>query len=371
MNQMLEVGDRLLVADIGGGTADIVVQEVVSEGKNYRVKQVTKSSGGLCGGTYVDTKFMDFLHKKIPCLTEYMKKNPNIYSEFIRRWEDIKVSFGEPTTRGESTDIGSLPQKLATEWENYDRRMGLSPRSSYDELEITYTEMMEQIFDPVVEQNLDLISQQLVQASGVKLMVVVGGFAGSCYLMDRIKRHFSDQVPVILSPPDPGSAVCQGAVALALNPQVIVSRVTHLTYGILCSRNFEADVDPLEYREIVEGVAKCNNRFNVYVQTGTDLKIDECVSKILTPVYPGQIKMKFELYSSTETDPRYTTAESVTREGELEIDISEARELGRDRQVRLSLFFGRTSIEAKAEAVNFHSDAVQQALQFPVKLAYL
>lgn len=142
--QILEVGDKLLVADVGGGTSDIVVQEVVSIGKSYSRKEVTTSSGGLCGGTYVDARFMDFLHRKIgPCLPECVAKHPNIYAQLIRAWEYTKTNFGHLSTRGDCTDI-DLPNRLAIEWESYDRR-NPSPnhtpaRESYDVVEITYKE---------------------------------------------------------------------------------------------------------------------------------------------------------------------------------------------------------------------------------------
>jgi len=172
--QVLEVGDKLLVADIGGGTADIVVQEVVSVENNksrkgsYRVKEATISSGGLCGGTFVDLRFIEFLHAKIgPCLKECIIKEPKIYPILIKAWEDHKVCFGDPSHVGVSVDF-NLPSKLVTEWERYDVRMGHSRRSSYDELEITFEEM-QSIFDPVIDQNLELIHNQLMQIGGVKV----------------------------------------------------------------------------------------------------------------------------------------------------------------------------------------------------------
>lgn len=55
---IFEVGDKLLVVDIGGGIFDIVVQEVVFFFLSYRVKEVMMSLGGLCGGIYVDVCFM-------------------------------------------------------------------------------------------------------------------------------------------------------------------------------------------------------------------------------------------------------------------------------------------------------------------------
>lgn len=352
--QALEVGDKLLVADIGGGTADIVVQEVVSvenqhQRSGYRVKEVTMSSGGLCGGTYVDKRFMEFLHTKIgPCLQECIIKEPKIYRLLMKAWEGQKVSFGD---LGASMDF-DLPNKLVSEWEEYDIRMGNPERESYEDLELTHEEM-QSIFDPVIEHNLELIHNQLVQVGGVKVLVIVGGFAASPYLMSRITDRFAGRVPQIISPPNPGSAVCQGAVALALHPNAIDSRICKKTYGFHSVEPFVQGVDPPELGQYYDGVLKCNSRFEIYVRKGDHVKPEDRFSRLFMPIFDGQKLIELELYSSEERDPRYVVGEFVRREGTFVIDISEDMRLEKERRLNVSLFFGRSSIEMVAEGLNF------------------
>ena len=118
--QVLWVGEKLLVADIGGGTSDIIVQEVVSAGKlGFRVREVATSSGALCGWSYMNKEYMKFLHRKIgPCLQECIVQHPSIYAQLVQPWEHTKTSFGDRETAGESIDI-YLPSKVATKWEDY------------------------------------------------------------------------------------------------------------------------------------------------------------------------------------------------------------------------------------------------------------
>ncbi|XP_024371022.1 uncharacterized protein [Physcomitrium patens] len=367
--EFLEVGDKLLVADIGGGTSDIVVQEVISVGSNYRVKEVTTSSGGLCGGTYVDARFMEFMHRTIgPCFRECLDRHPNVQVALMKSWETAKSSFGDPATREETIDL-NLPTRLVALWEAYDQTLGNPERESYDELEITYKQM-QSIFDPVVKENLRLISRQLDQVGTVKMLVVVGGFAASPYLMENIKRKFSGVVPHILSPPNPGSAVCQGAVALALNPDTIESRVCKRTYGFSCTYKFERGVDPPEYMKVVDGVEKCRRRFQIFVRKGDKVRVDSCISRIQRPVTRGQKSIRFQLFSSDEIEPRYALGHSVKKEGEIVIDISRDMQKDKGREVKLSLFFGRSSLEIKAEAVNFMMEGPQQHLELPVEVDY-
>ncbi|CAK9196229.1 unnamed protein product [Sphagnum troendelagicum] len=203
----LRAGDKFLVADIGGGTTDIVVQAKV-DNSNYsmKVREVSRSS-----------------------------------------------------------EL-SLPGKLASAWQEHDRQQkqrnsedrsknsSCGPDAS-DELELSCADM-KTIFDSVVERIIELIRAQMAQTSDIKLMMVVGGFSASPYLMKRVRDTFIHQVEEVISPPDPGSAVCQGAVALAINKESIVSRIARKTYSIKFMQRFRAGLDPLEHIVWVEGIAK-------------------------------------------------------------------------------------------------------------------
>ena len=368
--QILEVGDKLLVADIGGGTSDIVVQEVVNVGEDlsYRVKEVTTSSGGLCGGTYVDSRFMEFLQQKIgPCLAECVITYPHVYAQLLKQWECAKTNFGDATMVGESIEI-DFPNTLASQMQSYDNRMGVPARESYDALEITYQEL-QSIFDPVVDEILTLICNQFVDSGGaIQVLVVVGGFAESPYLLDCIRRRFSNTIPHIFSPPNPGSAVSQGAVTLALNPDIILSRICKWTFGFAVREHFEAGVDPIEYLLTSDGYAECRNRFRILVRKGDEVGVDDCVSTTVNASWKSK-RTTFRLFSTHETDPRYTTGDSVKEEGEFCVtDVSGEVVLSRHRKLRVSLFFGGSSIEVKAEAMNFLAD---DKVGFPIEVDYL
>ncbi|KAG0604109.1 hypothetical protein M758_10G145700 [Ceratodon purpureus] len=228
----LNVEDKIFVADVGGGTLDIVVQELVGDGRSYQVKELTESSGGLCGEAFIDESFMRFLSKKIGCLNEFLRKDyPSYKDRLLKDWEDHKCDFGHELISNTDTQEFTLHPKLSRKWEEYETAQGLPPRSNgYNEIELTQ-EDMKSIFDPVVDQILELIAAQLMQVPNIKVMFVVGGFAGSPYLIQRIRARFLRDVQHIVCPPNPGSAVCEGAVSLACNPEAIFSRIAKKTYG--------------------------------------------------------------------------------------------------------------------------------------------
>lgn len=360
----LQQGDRILVADIGGGTTDIVVQEWIGKSyENYSVKEVTCSSGGLCGGTYVDENFKRLVHAKIPCLGQFTAKNSSSFmTNVMKKWEEIKCSFGDVLTIGEDFEI-SLPPALAKEWQAFDEEKGFRVRDQYDELSLTHSDM-KYIFDPVVDKNLELIAHQLGQTTDVKVIFVVGGFAGSPYLMTRIKDRFKGEVERIISPVNPGSAVCQGAVLLALNPTGIVSRVAKKTYGFKVSRNFQPG-DPEEHTSLVGGVKKCDVSFMTFLKKGDTVDVDQSVTKKLTPLTSKQTSLRLTLFSSDDPSPQYTVGPSVKEEASLVFDIKESVGVTLP-SINVSLYFGRSTIEVQAVRENFGNPDKVHQLQVPV-----
>jgi hypothetical protein len=197
-------------------------------------------------------------------------------------------------------------------------------------------------------------------------MLVVGGFAGSPYLMTRIKDSFAGEVERIISPPNPGSAVCQGAVALAMNPGSIISRIVRKTYGVELYRVFE-EGDPAEYCTQVGNLKCCKRHFCIYVQKGSEVAVDHCVTKTIPGLYPRQKMMGLVLYSSDDVSPRYTRGGSAEKEGGLVIDISNVSgDTDAIAKVSVSMYFGRSSIEMKAVALNFGDKSKVHEMQLPL-----
>jgi molecular chaperone DnaK (HSP70) len=366
----LHVKDKILVADVGGGTVDIVVQELIGSGNDYKVQELTESSGGLCGGTFVDESFMRFLYRKIGCLDEFLRSGvPSYRTRLLKDWEEIKCGFGHEMVSNKDTKEITLHNKLASKWEAYEAERGYPPRESYGEIELTQQDL-KSIFDPVVDEIVELIAAQLMQVEDIKVMFVVGGFAGSPYLMQRIRKRFSREVKHIVSPPNPGSAIIQGSVALALNPDAVVARILKKTYGTSVTLPFEKGVDPSEFLKVGEddGVEWCRNRFDSFVKKGARIEVNKFVTKEYVPHTRGQAQMMFDLYSSNEQEPRYTEGPTVTREGGFAVSLPESYSMDDMPIFEFSMYFGRSNIELRAEA-QFKQNQGEKArtMELPVR----
>ena len=83
---------------------------------------------------------------------------------------------------------------------------------------------------------VSLIEEQLrAVPGGCRDMLVVGGFASSPYLMQRLKSAFSGRVANIWQPPQSGSAIVEGAVLYGLRPEAVHARCARKTYGVAVS----------------------------------------------------------------------------------------------------------------------------------------
>ena len=61
----LVVGDTFVVCDAGGGTVDLISYTVVKLHPIIEVKEAGPGSGALCGSTYINRRFKEFLKVKL------------------------------------------------------------------------------------------------------------------------------------------------------------------------------------------------------------------------------------------------------------------------------------------------------------------
>ncbi|KAJ7539870.1 hypothetical protein O6H91_11G112700 [Diphasiastrum complanatum] len=344
----LEKGDKVLVADIGGGTVDIVVHEIASISYPHKVREISRSSGGLCGGSFVDLSFFKFLSERIGCFSQFAIENAAEKVMIAKHWDYHKYEFD-----GSSCSVClDLPGKLAAAWEAYDasRAHGIiSPAQSYDEINLTEKDM-KKIFDPVVGKILALVDNAIV--SDLKALMLVGGFSSSPYLMRRIQEKFGERVGEIIRPPNPGSAVCSGAVTLGISKGIILARVSRKTYGIYTCKDYKPS-DPYQYQTVTkDGRVFCRNHFDVFVRVDEEVPNDHSVTHFYYPLEDDQERIKIVLYSSSESHPKYTTEAECTCVGSFFITFPSKIRLGVEPSIVVRMYFGRSNIEVSAKLSN-------------------
>ncbi|KAH7427876.1 hypothetical protein KP509_10G065100 [Ceratopteris richardii] len=359
-NLTLKLGDKILIADVGGGTIDLVVHEIVElhpRGGASKVKEVVASYGDIGGGTFVDARFFDLVSQKIGCFSEYCKNvNPNLEVQMYSWWQGIKADF---TGLGYSEEYNLVSCGLSEAWKKYDQEHGvLREDDHYQQLLLTDRDFCS-IFDPEIDKVLGLIEKQI---TNVRVLMVVGGFAGSPYLRKRVNRSFRNRVEEIIIPTAPGRAICRGAVELHMRKTYIKSRISKRTYGIRANRDVEAGDPPDLIETDDDGRLICKDAISIFVRAGEEAEIGNSTEDYYSPSVHDQLSMKIALYSSPRMYPRYTTELDAKKEGSFVLDMAEDVELDKSRKVKVRMIFGDSLINVSALRCNFGSGEEEHGL---------
>jgi molecular chaperone DnaK (HSP70) len=348
----VESGDVVLVLDCGGGTVDLVTHDVQADGT---VKELEAGSGDCFGGSCVDTGFTKLMERKFGAVfIDWAKSKPKDVVRLRKHWLTTKKVFGS----GKAMDVSlvSLPPSLLRILENE----GLLDEDD-DELELSEGEM-KSIFDPIVDRILELTEEQYkTSARAPTKLLLVGGFAGSPYLQQRVKAAYEGRVKAVVVPPTPGAAVVKGAVIYGLNPKVVAARVARRSYGIQSRTQFRAGRHKEMHKGYDQGKRSFYARkvFKPFVKAGSTIQCDETITHHFHVLRSDQTEHSLKIFSCTHGDPVHTDEESVRREGRL---VVPAPGQGMDRSVKVMMKFGRTLIQVSA--INEAGDQVETQLQF-------
>lgn len=160
----------------------------------------------------------------------------------------------------------SFESKFSSD-KGWDINSDIEQRYSSSEIKVQRNEflcldpqIMRQLFEPVLDGIITHLSNLFarVELSEVKFVFLVGGFADSLLLQDRIKKHFYKSFQIIV-PQNASLAVFQGAVMFGQKPHVFDSRIMTSTYGIRLHRLFLDGLHPQSKKEIVNGIPSCKD----------------------------------------------------------------------------------------------------------------
>ncbi|BCR91386.1 Hsp70 family protein [Aspergillus chevalieri] len=156
MGGSVEPGDGVLVCDCGGGTVDITTYLVEATHPELMFEELCTGIGGKCGSTAVDRNLYQLMSDRFGDAFDSLpmkRKGPG--SEFMKNFEVIKRDFGN----SDEERIFELPINMAVEDPN--------PEHFDDEerMVIIHSDDLRSIFDPVVDQILSLVRQQIKDAT--------------------------------------------------------------------------------------------------------------------------------------------------------------------------------------------------------------
>jgi actin-like ATPase involved in cell morphogenesis len=206
------VPDTYLVVDCGGGTVDLTVRTLLPD---KTLEEDTVRSGGLCGSTFVDQEFIKFLRRVVgsKAMEDFKKNNYGSLQKLIYKFfcPEVKLPFDGDPSEFETIELDL--EKYCPALIPYISGEAKDKLESEDWIIDLEFEDVKRMFDPVVNEIIDLINTQLEslpKRQKVKIMFLVGGFSESTYLFKRVKNVFKNDIPNITSPSEPIAAIAKG-----------------------------------------------------------------------------------------------------------------------------------------------------------------
>ncbi|KAK3390828.1 hypothetical protein B0H63DRAFT_539285 [Podospora didyma] len=238
----VKAGDRFVVVDCGGGTADLISYDAVSTNPMV-VKECVKRSRWSCRCCLCDECFADLLRRKFTT-SKWRKMTPETRAKLLHdEWEHgIKPQF-------DGRDGLSWQFNMPFECIS-----GNDFRSMTSLPKVTLTsEEVKEAFDPIVNRIVDTVQAQVDSVSAKvgkdpKHIILIGGFGRSKYLYKTLKNLIGARVEVLQSRgAGPWTPICRGAVIQACAKRGISkfdvevqSMVSRASYGVTMRETWDA-----------------------------------------------------------------------------------------------------------------------------------
>ncbi|KAI8891030.1 actin-like ATPase domain-containing protein [Backusella circina FSU 941] len=344
-------GQRFLICDAGGGTVDVVTFEVNQKTNKKYIAERTGGDGKNCGSIALDLNFEEYI------MNVFRKNNiPLIASaieELVQKFvTEVKPNFNYAHDPANFSIEFALPSSLQISTDTLE-----NTELFEDEiLCIPYEDMCRFIFDPVVNQTVDLIAQHLEklpeESRQVDAMLLVGGFGQSTYLLHKVQERFLNKYTQFVGvPPEGEMAVARGAVYFCLNPEMVNHRPSRHTYGL----GFN-DV-PEDKSKIVEkgfnGKDTIALRFLPFAERKVSIFEDLVKERKVYFNYPchGEIHI---FSSNTDTAPQYVTHAKQLWVLPLDFTKIQGKKKGEKVQITITMRIGRTltSVEVTGKDID-------------------
>lgn len=263
----LRPSQNFMICDAGGGTVDLAVYKITGQMANLEIAEMCARSGANCGSLFLDLRFRELVRTLLADHPAHL--DPASLAYFMHAFSQTdKLEF-----KGESDDETYFHFTCFNVDDPHDPSVGLIN----GELAIPGTLIRREVFDPVVNQVLELIEDQSRRVDQrIDALLLVGGFAGSEYLFKKVEERFSTRMRVIARPSDADTATLRGAALYGLSRKLVVSTVIAPRSYIMKVKLPAEPEDwikrPAYIKENSASVPICENRLQYLVVKGAILR---------------------------------------------------------------------------------------------------
>ena len=183
----------------------------------------------------------------------------------------------------------------------------------------------------------------------VDYIFLVGGFAESKLLQDRVRGAFERDGLRVVVPNRPGLAVLRGAAMLGMGAaSSFASRIARYTYGVRTSTAYDPLKEDHRGRATVskkqQGVERLYipDGFTAIVRKGTRISVEQTHRTGPLRCFDDQTEVSCRLFTTSAADASWTTEDGMVCLGEVRLPVAPGDTL------HVELGFGRTEIRAVA-----------------------
>ena len=332
-----EKGKIFMLIDAGGYTLDITINEIVDNQGN--LKQLSPPSGGAYGSMNIN----DYLIK----LVEEIFTKEKIDDLRKNRYDLWKITLDsiEKKKKELRDDESDAPNyKIDIRLENncepgfFSWIFGkkCSKIISYGKVEYDnkYLYIPKNIMRQILLKNINKIIEHIKKLirdfPNIDLMVLTGGFSKCNLLKEEIKRNFNYPYKELI---DPEVSIMRGAAIYGIQPNQIVSRKSPYTIG---TNKYIYKIKGTECRNQKKG--ECQY-FDIFIRKGYDIKNNQEISHVFTPLYENQTSVHFPLYFSKNREQLYID-ENIFKVSEFSMQVKEMNIPREERRFELKMEFG-------------------------------
>ncbi|KAJ7260968.1 actin-like ATPase domain-containing protein [Mycena haematopus] len=303
----LRPSQNFIVCDAGGGTVDLAVYKIIGDLAHLEIAEIAARSGASCGSLFLDLRFRVLVEVLLVDHPAHLDAASLAY--FMHSFSEAdKMNYA-----GRSDDETIFYFNCFNVEDPDDTSVGLIN----GQLAIPGRRLREAVFDPVVNEVLDLISRQLDTSPKIDALLLVGGFSGSTYLKTRIKEQFSPLIHTIASPPDSDTATLRGAARYGLARRRLVSQLV-VPQSYVMKVKLPAEPEDRIHRPGYiyvndAGVEICENRLQYLAQKGAIIRKGQRITTRFCKFSRTRNDTTFTatLYTSSSSTARYADDEDA------------------------------------------------------------
>ncbi|XP_062582272.1 heat shock 70 kDa protein 12B-like [Saccostrea cucullata] len=355
---VLNSGQKYMVADLGGGTADITVHKKCED---HTLEEISPASGGPWGGKSVDDRFIRFLEdiSGDGTMSKYKKQSLEDYLDVLRTFEVTKRSVSPEKTGKiqvriplsfvefckESRKVKDFPSAIERS-PHKDNVKYVTGKLKWD-VNFFKKTFFQKTIESIVKHVDELFEEENVR--DVRNILMVGGFSECKLVQKAIMDNFPNKKVIV--PTEAGLAVVKGAVYFGHVPDAISRRVARFTYGIQTWPEFKPTIHPQSKKFEVSGMNRCKDVFFPFVQKGQQIPLGFSKSQIFRPLHDDDTRLECAVYISSEKDPKFVDDPGCELLGTLQVPVSRKTPESPRSEVEETLFFGETELRVTARDI--------------------